>query len=282
MLGHLRHRRLRALASLLFAGTMLSTPLRAEDPKPAVGVEPPPIGATPPSSQAARPAPSGATGPTEPPPQAEMGDIPVPKTIPQCLSSANDVFGRLVESAGPDLMVMAFDFRTEVTKRCNDGQLEVAQRLMVDADRLAKEMGPAKWTSDSKQPERKPCFLTASCCELVGLADDCFELRTLLRYRDEVLADMPGGRGDIERYYGIAPVILASIRRKGARARVARALFHAHSAVCHAGTGRSQPNGAPAVYAYDERALPASHSRRNKADGSCLRSGHPSRISPEA
>ena len=121
MLGHLRHRRLRALASLLFAGTMLSTPLRAEDPKPAAGVEPPPIGATPPSSQAARPAPSGATGPTEPPPQAEMGDIPVPKTIPQCLSSANDVFGRLVESAGPDLMVIAFDFRTEVTKRCNDG-----------------------------------------------------------------------------------------------------------------------------------------------------------------
>jgi len=156
-----------------------------------------------------------------------MGDIPVPKTIPQCLSSANDVFGRLVESAGPDLMVMAFDFRTEVTKRCNDGQLEVAQRLMVDADRLAKEMGPAKWTSDSKQPERKPCFLTASCCELVGLADDCFELRTLRRYRDEVLADMPGGRGDIERYYGIAPVILASIRRKG-RERELLALYFTH------------------------------------------------------
>jgi len=98
---------------------------------------------------------------------------------------------------------------------------------MVDADRLAKEMGPAKWTSDSKQPERKPCFLTASCCELVGLADDCFELRTLLRYRDEVLADMPGGRGDIERYYGIAPVILASIRRKG-RERELLALYFTH------------------------------------------------------
>jgi hypothetical protein len=281
MLGHLRHRRLRALASLLFAGTMLSTPLRAEDPKPAAGVEPPPIGATPPSSQAARPAPSGATGPTEPPPQAEMGDIPVPKTIPQCLSSANDVFGRLVESAGPDLMVMAFDFRTEVTKRCNDGQLEVAQRLMVDADRLAKEMGPAKWTSDSKQPERKPCFLTASCCELVGLADDCFELRTLRRYRDEVLADMPGGRGDIERYYGIAPVILASIRRKG-REHELLALYFTHILPSAMLARVGQPNGAPAVYAYDERALPASHSRRNKADGSCLRSGHPSRISPEA
>ena len=66
MLGHSRHRRLRALASLLFAGTMLSTPLRAEDPKPAAGAEPPPIGATPPSSEGATTTEGGATGAPEP------------------------------------------------------------------------------------------------------------------------------------------------------------------------------------------------------------------------
>ena len=38
---------------------------------------------------------------------------------------------------------------------------------------------------------------------------------------------MPGGRGDIERYYGIAPVILASIRRKG-RERELLALYFTH------------------------------------------------------
>src|SRR5258705_10310485 len=102
---------------------------------------------------------------------------------------------------------------------------------------------PRKWAqrngrATQKQPDRKPCFLTATCCALVGLADDCFELRTLRRYRDEVLAEMPDGRGDIDRYYGIAPRHPCFHPPQGARARVARALFHAHSAICRAGTDR--------------------------------------------
>ena len=55
------------------------------------------------------------------------------------------------------------------------------------------------------------CFLTTACCEVLGLEDDCFELRTLRRYRDEVLAPQPDGAIAIARYYALAPQVLAAL-----------------------------------------------------------------------
>ena len=61
---------------------------------------------------------------------------------------------------------------------------------------------------DKCEPPAKGCFLTTACCDVLGLPDDCFELRTLRRYRDETLAAMPGGNSAIAAYYRIAPSIL--------------------------------------------------------------------------
>lgn len=55
------------------------------------------------------------------------------------------------------------------------------------------------------------CFITTACCEVIGLSDDCFELRTLRRYRDDVLAKRPGGSAEIARYYDLAPRLLARL-----------------------------------------------------------------------
>jgi hypothetical protein len=65
------------------------------------------------------------------------------------------------------------------------------------------------------KPDPNCCFLTTACCEAIGLPDDCFELATLRRYRDEVLAHMPGGPREIERYYALAPAILRAMRERG-------------------------------------------------------------------
>ena len=51
----------------------------------------------------------------------------------------------------------------------------------------------AAFAADQKCEPPEGCFITTACCETLGLADDCFELRTLRRYRDEVLAKQPGG-----------------------------------------------------------------------------------------
>ena len=65
--------------------------------------------------------------------------------------------------------------------------------------------------ADQKCEPPEGCFITTACCETLGLADDCFELRTLRRYRDEVLAKAPGGAREIAAYYRLAPQILARL-----------------------------------------------------------------------
>jgi hypothetical protein len=60
-------------------------------------------------------------------------------------------------------------------------------------------------------PPEGQCFITSACCELLGLPDDCFELRTLRRYRDQTLINLPGGAAAIAMYYEAAPAILARL-----------------------------------------------------------------------
>lgn len=73
----------------------------------------------------------------------------------------------------------------------------------------------AEARAEEKCTPPEGCFITSACCEAVGLNDDCFELRALRRYRDEVLAKRPGGAGEIAAYYALAPLILAQLPREG-------------------------------------------------------------------
>ena len=69
--------------------------------------------------------------------------------------------------------------------------------------------------AEDKCTSPEGCFITSACCEALGLSDDCFELRNLRRYRDEVLAREPGGAAAIAAYYTLAPMILARLPREG-------------------------------------------------------------------
>ncbi len=55
------------------------------------------------------------------------------------------------------------------------------------------------------------CFLTTACVVTRGLPDDCHELRTLRKFRDEYVVRTPGGIALVQRYYRIAPAIIARI-----------------------------------------------------------------------
>ena len=73
----------------------------------------------------------------------------------------------------------------------------------------------AEARAEEKCTSPEGCFITSACCEALGLADDCFELRALRRYRDDVLAHEPGGADAIAAYYALAPSILARLPREG-------------------------------------------------------------------
>lgn len=58
------------------------------------------------------------------------------------------------------------------------------------------------------------CFLTSACVETKGLPDDCYELTTLRKFRDEYLAKQDCGQCDIAHYYHVAPAIVESIKKR--------------------------------------------------------------------
>jgi hypothetical protein len=64
------------------------------------------------------------------------------------------------------------------------------------------------------------CFITTACCGVLGLDDDCFELRSLRAYRDTVLANKAGGLDAIAVYYELAPKILARLPQATRRHRL--------------------------------------------------------------
>jgi hypothetical protein len=84
---------------------------------------------------------------------------------------------------------------------------------------IAQETGRLRIAKDQHKCE-EPCFMTTACCGEIGLADNCFELTAMRRFRDEGLARMPGGGSEIARYYEVAPEILAEMRRLGESGRL--------------------------------------------------------------
>lgn len=83
-----------------------------------------------------------------------------------------------------------------------------------------KEALAKSFDDDQCVAPAKGCFLTTACCEVLGLPDDCFELRTLRRYRDEALPAMPGGNAAIAAYYRVAPTILDRLPSEDRPARL--------------------------------------------------------------
>lgn len=58
------------------------------------------------------------------------------------------------------------------------------------------------------------CFLTTACVEHKGLSDDCHELTTMRRFRDEWLVEQPGGREEVAEYYCTAPGVVTRINQR--------------------------------------------------------------------
>jgi len=64
------------------------------------------------------------------------------------------------------------------------------------------------------------CFLTTAAVDTLGLADDCWELRTLRAFRDGPLLLQRGGGAVVEAYYALAPRLVEAIGQRSDAARV--------------------------------------------------------------
>jgi len=55
------------------------------------------------------------------------------------------------------------------------------------------------------------CYMTSACVDYMGKTDDCVELETMRKFRDEKLRFMPGGKAMIKEYYDVAPGVVMAI-----------------------------------------------------------------------
>lgn len=55
------------------------------------------------------------------------------------------------------------------------------------------------------------CFITSACMKAARLPDDCHELETLRRFREDYVAKVPGGEELIAEYRSTAPAVVRAI-----------------------------------------------------------------------
>jgi len=69
------------------------------------------------------------------------------------------------------------------------------------------------------------CFLTTACCVYKGLPDDCHELQTMRKLRDEYIKYQPYGEKLISDYYAEAPAIVTSINNSNQRNEILESTY---------------------------------------------------------
>lgn len=75
------------------------------------------------------------------------------------------------------------------------------------------------------------CFLTTAACDYKGLPDDCYELQTMRRVRDEILLPTEYGKVIVKRYYEIAPGIVENIEKHPDREHILDYIFREITAI---------------------------------------------------
>ena len=76
------------------------------------------------------------------------------------------------------------------------------------------------------------CFVTTAVCDSFDKPDDCFELLSFRRFRDEWLVTQPEGKGLIAEYYEIAPRIVANINRLPDSSKVYKSIWQNYLEPC--------------------------------------------------
>lgn len=95
--------------------------------------------------------------------------------------------------------------------------------------------------------KQEGCFLTTACIQAAGLPDNCKELQTLRRFRDEYVSKLPNGSSILSQYYDDSPRIIKEISRSASQEEeYSEILRIIRSAVILVDAGRS--NEALSVY----------------------------------
>ena len=76
------------------------------------------------------------------------------------------------------------------------------------------------------------CYISTAVYRSLNKPDDCYELTTLRKYRDEYLLSTQSGQKIVEEYYNIAPTIVKRISRQDDAGAIYRGIWEDYLSPC--------------------------------------------------
>lgn len=111
-----------------------------------------------------------------------------------------------------------------------------------------KPLGKARYDEISHGFRQRLCFITTTVCEFQGKADDCYELTTFRKFRDDWLAKAPGGERKIQEYYLYAPMLVQKIDRRADRGAVYQRIWQEYLQSCLKDLEAGKPEACARTY----------------------------------
>jgi len=81
---------------------------------------------------------------------------------------------------------------------------------------------------DAKSKKKGGCFVTTAICEILDKDDNCYELETLRKFRDQVLLRDENLKSIVSEYYEISPSIVHTLTSLHFKKEFSRYLLHNH------------------------------------------------------
>ena len=86
----------------------------------------------------------------------------------------------------------------------------------------------------NRSEEESNCFITTSCVKYYELNDDCYELTTLRKFRDEYLLKSADGKKLVQQYYSVAPLLVEKLEKDQNRKDLYQEIFQQIKIACEA------------------------------------------------
>lgn len=139
--------------------------------------------------------------------------------------------GWAVKSEGATRAFRKFDTKDEALKEALSHARQYGYDVVVHGrdNRIQRIITPREMNEGGGG-----CFLTTACVEYYGLNDNCYQLRTLRFFRDEILNRTSGGRAVTDQYYRIAPAIVHHLKVDRSRRFLFRNLMREIDRACAA------------------------------------------------
>ncbi len=93
--------------------------------------------------------------------------------------------------------------------------------------RIQKKVSP-------REARDNNCFITTACVNYYGLSDNCYQLKTLRKFRDSYLSESVDKQALVEQYYAIAPRLVELLEKDKNREKLFEQIFEKINAACFA------------------------------------------------